>query len=216
MLQQEPVSFVDQLIAIATKEWEFFLCPIRSIDDVWHLPSNGFDEPWKSRVHDYWLSVNRPDQDGSTEEPWSAAFISWCFTQAGAVACGDFKADETHSCYIDAIRHHRGASEKLRLVPPDAALARGDLIWNARGEGVIPTNYEEALARLDSGPCSTFYSHVDIITDVGDGWADSVGGNVWNVKIGGGAVVKTRWALGGSGALADDRKPWIGVVKNSL
>lgn len=210
------MGFIEQLIEIASREWEFFLRPTRSIDDVWFLPSNGVDEPWRSRVHDYWLSVDRPDQNGATDEPWSAAFISWCFTKAGAVARGDFMADETHSCYIDAIRHQKRASEKLILMPPDAPLSVGDLIWNARGEGRIPKTYKEAIARLDSGPCDTFYSHVDIVTRVTAGEADSIGGNVWNTKKGGGAVVKTTWALDANGALNDDRKPWIGVVKNGL
>ena len=210
------MGVVDDLIAIATAEWDYFQRPTRALDDQWFLPSNGVEEPWRSRVHDYWLSVDRPDQYGDTDEPWSAAFISWCFAQTGAVARGAFTPNETHSCYIDSIRHHRGASEKLILMPPNVPLARGDLIWNARGEGVIPLNYAEALARLDQGDCDHFYSHVDIISDVGDGWADSIGGNLWNTPKGGGAVVKNRWRCDARGALDDDRKPWIGVVKNGI
>jgi hypothetical protein len=86
------------------------------------------------------------------------------------------------------------------------------LIWNARGANT-PSDYDEAVAHLEAG--DFFISHVDIVVAVRVGECDSVGGNVHPEPVGG-SVVRSTWRLDQDGALADDRKTWLGVVKNGL
>jgi len=207
-----------RLIEAATGEWRFFGGSTRSLDEVWKLFGDEAVEPFRSRVGDYWRAVGRPDWDGGTDEPWSAAFISWCFAEAGAG--GLFAPDETHSVYVDRIRRQEGMSEALVLLPPgDARVAPGDLIWNSRSPNRgypcpgHPLTYEEALPLLDGG--IFFASHVDIVVSAGEGRCDSIGGNVCNVPEGG-SVTRSTWRLDEAGRIADPRKDWIGVVKNGL
>lgn len=211
-------DFKQRLIATAEREWRYFGGSTRSLDEAWQIVGGRAVEPFKSRVGDYWRAVGRPDWDGGTDEPWSAAFISWCFAIAGAG--GLFSPDETHSVYMDRIRRNDGMSEALVLRPPGAAtVAPGDLIWNSRQPRPsypypgYPLTYEEAMALLDKG--MFFASHTDIVVSVGEGECDSIGGNVSNFEAGG-SVVRSTWRLDEDGRLADPRKSWIGVVKNGL
>lgn len=206
-----------RLIAAALGEWEFFGRSTRSLDGRWHVAGDEADEPYRSRIGLYWAAVGHPDWDGGTDEPWSAAFVSWCFAEAGAGRA--FSGHDTHSVYIDRIRRHERMSEKLVLLAPAAAaLAPGDLIWNARWESEAeeaqaPQSFAAAMAALDAG--TFFASHADIVVAVDAESCDSIGGNVSN-RDPGGSVTRSSWRLAPDGTLADPRKAWIGVVKNGL
>lgn len=200
----------DEMVALALQEWETFGCSTRTLANVWSIVGNESVEPYLSHINRYWIAVNQPDWDGATPEPWSGAFISWCFVTSGAGAA--FRPHGKHSFYINRIRLQDGTSPLLRLRPPSRSVAPGDLIWNARGAGA-PGNYEDATARLEEG--DFFISHVDIVVAARPGECDSVGGNVHPEDIGG-SVVKSTWRLNETGALADTRKTWLGVVKNGL
>jgi hypothetical protein len=211
-------DFKQRLIETAEREWRLFGGSLRSLDEEWTIVGDQADEPFKSRVGDYWRAVGRPEWDGDTDEPWSAAFISWCFAEAGA---GDrFSPDETHSVYMDRIRRHDGMSQALVLHPPGAVpVAPGDLVWNSRRPGPHypypghPLSYGEAVDLLEAG--IFFASHTDIVVSVAGGRCDSIGGNVCNVEDGG-SVTRSTWRLDWDGRLVDPRKDWIGVVKNGL
>jgi hypothetical protein len=206
-----------RLIEVALREWGFFGGSTRDLDDVWRLAGDQADEPWRSRVGLYWAAVGRPELDGGSDEPWSAAFVSWCFAAAGAGAA--FSGHDTHSVYVDRIRRGDGMSERLALLPPaDAPLAAGDLIWNSRwenaaGEVRAPKSFEAAVAALEAG--NFFPSHVDIVVAVAAGRCDSIGGNVSN-RDPGGSVTRSTWRLAAGGTIADPRKAWIGVIRNGL
>ena len=201
-----------RLVAVATREWNFFRRTTRHLDDHWDLGANLDEPPYSARIGEYWDAVGRPDWDGLTPEPWSAAFISWCFAQAGAGSA--FHGDETHSVYVDRIRRRHGMSGKLALHDPARAAPRvGDLIWNSRGERDPPQSHAEALAQLDAG--RFFDSHVDVVIEIRDGVCGSIGGNVWFQKVGG-SVTRSDWRLDAKGRLADPRKTWIGVIANDL
>ena len=207
----------ERLIDVAVSEWKFFGCSTRGLDDVWQLAGDEADEPWRSRVGLYWAAVSRPELDGCSDEPWSAAFVSWCFAEAGAGAA--FSGHDTHSVYIDRIRRRDGMSDRLVLLPPAAApVAPGDLIWNSRwesedDEALAPKSFEAAIAALTAG--DFFPSHVDIVVAARRGKCDSIGGNVSN-RDPGGSVTRSTWRLADEGTIADPRKTWIGVVKNGL
>ena len=202
----------DKLIEKAIGEWEFFGRCTRSLSNAWHVVSDESDEPYKTHINRYWVSVGQPTWNGATDEPWSAAFISWCFKEAGAGAA--FRGSAKHSIYIDRIRRDTAADAKLSLRDPGlVAVERGDLIWNVRGANPVATTYAKAVERLKAG--DFFISHVDIVVEVRAGSCDSIGGNVSN-RTPGGSVTRSTWKLAADGKLADPRKTWIGVVKNSL
>jgi hypothetical protein len=201
-----------EIVRLARQEWGTFGLSTRSIANEWHIVGNEADEPYLSHISRYWAAVGQPGWNGATPEAWSAAFISWCFKEAGAGE--NFRRSGNHSRYIARIRQHDGMSPRLRLRPPTRAVEPGDLIWNARGDGQ-PAGYEEAVQRLEAG--ESFDSHVDIVVAVSPGSCESIGGNVYPPPPPeGGSVVQSTWRLDESGALADDRKNWLGVIKNGL
>lgn len=208
----------DAMVALAGQKWASFGNSTRSLDEQWSIVGNESVQPYQAYVTPFWAAVGYPERDGAYPEPWSGAFISWCFVEAGAAADA-FRPHRKHSRYIDWIRLQDGTSPLLRLRPPTSPIALGDLIWNARTAGG-PVNHEEAIAHLDGG--NFFASHVDIVVAVRDGECDSIGGNVHYADVGG-SVVRSTWRLHGNGALVDDngvradtRKRWIGVIKNGL
>ena len=206
----------EKLVAAALAEWEFFKRSTRSIDDVWKIGGDEAQAPYTSHISRYWAAVGLPDWTGKTDQPWSAAFVSWCFEAEGAQ--GKFRPNATHSAYIDAIRRHAGASADLVLKSPTEAIVEvGDLIWNPRKkkpptEYVPPANFNEAIQRLKAG--QYFDSHVDIVVEVTANSCSSIGGNVSNLDIGG-SVTRSTWRVA-DGKLSDPRKQWIGIVKNGL
>jgi len=208
-------AFVDKLLETVLAEWAFFGHSTRSLDNVWNVLGEESQDPFRLRVRDYWAAVGQATWDGTTEQPWSGAFISWCFKTAGA---GDsFKGDATHAVYIDRIRRAQSPAAKLQLLDPaKTPVAPGDLIWNSRrtsDRSDVPGSFDAAVARLAAK--DFFPSHVDIVVAAGGGRCDSVGGNVSN-RDPGGSVTRSTWHLDPAGKITDPRKSWIGVVKNGL
>ncbi|MGE0724279.1 MAG: DUF2272 domain-containing protein [Alphaproteobacteria bacterium] len=207
--------FVEQLVEVTLAEWEFFGRSTRSLADRWRVVGEEFDPPFIERVNQYWRVVGRPTLDGESPDPWSGAFISFCFEKAGAGR--DFPKSAKHSVYVDRIR--RAAASKLRLADARAEpVGVGDLIWNSRRGAATsqpPRDHGEALARLEAG--DFFDSHVDIVVavDPAAGACESVGGNVSN-RSPGGSVTRSTWMVDAAGRLVDPRKTWIGVVRNGL
>jgi hypothetical protein len=204
-----------EIVQLAIGEWEFFNGSTRGLSNDaaagWNIASNELEDPYRERINRYWTVVGEPDWDGATPEPWSGAFICWCFS--AAIAAGAFTPSRKHARYIDRILRRDGMSPRLRLRPPSRGLEAGDLIWNARGDDQ-PAGHDEAVERLRAG--SYFDSHVDVVVAVRDGECDSIGGNVYPPGEEGGTVVRSTWRLDDGCALADGRKNWIGVVKNGL
>jgi hypothetical protein len=97
---------------------------------------------------------------------WSAAFISWIMKTAGA---GDkFKYSARHSEYIQAAKQNRKNNVKTFQAyrKNEQPVKVGDLICYPRQAGVTydtPGNY---------------YAHCDLITEIKNGTAVSIGGNV--------------------------------------
>jgi hypothetical protein len=203
-----------KLVEAAIGEWNYFGKSTRKGDE-WSLIGDEQVEPYTSHISNYWRAVGLPDWNGRTPQPWSAAFISWCFEEAGAA--GKFSPSATHSVYIDRIRRHDGMSRDLILKSPtDAQISVGDLIWNPRPPSNpaarLPRDYSEAITMLEAG--NFFDSHVDIVVSVNAASCDSIGGNVSNLPVGG-SVTRSTWRLE-EGLLVDVHKTWVGVVKNGL
>lgn len=206
------------LIAAAIGEWEYFGKSTRSLQDEWHIAGDEADPPFTKHISQYWSAVGRPSWDGNTKEAWSGAFICWCFKTAlkKSSSSAQFRVSAKHSKYIDKIRRHQEMSPALVLTSVQTEpLAPGDLVWNARGNGDIPTSLVEAVERLNREPPDYFDSHVDIVVDVSPYSCETIGGNVSNQNLGG-SVTRSSWALDANGFLVDTRKKWLGVVKNGL
>jgi hypothetical protein len=198
---------VRALVMSALAEWNAFGRSTRSLSNEWRIGGDEADEPYTSYVGRYWRAVGNSGWDGDTPKPWSAAFISWLFQNAG-VDETIFKPNAGHADYIRPIYQNPGG---LRLNPPTETLRVGDLIWNARQGSVA--DHAQAVAKLNAG--TFFVSHCDIVVELGDGWCHSIGGNVSNQDPGG-SVTRSTWKLDNNGRLADRRKVWIGVVSNRL
>ena len=173
------------------------------------LKVGGQVQPYRSHISQYWAVVGFPKWDGATPQPWSGAFISWCFETAGID--GDF--DATHSIYVDRIRRHKDMPAELVLSSPETAVVEpGDLLWNGRDKKHPTPDYETAIALLKAG--TFFLSHVDIVISVDGDSCTSIGGNVSD-RDPGGSVTRSTWRMT-DGHISDTRKTWIGVVKNGL
>jgi hypothetical protein len=128
-------------------------------------------EPASSRIAAYWANVGKPEWSGqTTDQPWSAAFISFAMHEAGDE--GRFKKSTGHCVYInDAIKrcNEDGAPFHGKRIE-EYAPQLGDLICRTR-EGSDVT-FDTAL----NTPWYT--SHTDIVTALKPGQIEMIGGNV--------------------------------------
>ena len=158
--------FVNNLTKMALDEWK-----------AWNkgLTKEG-DASTMDRLRAYWREgaglTNMSDQD-MINEAWSAAFISYLMKKSGAGS--DWKYSSSHSKYItDSIKNRKENNNKpfKGYRPEEVKIRIGDLVGFARQSGVT---YDTT---------GDYKSHTDIVIDVKDGYADTIGGNVGqSVKI---------------------------------
>lgn len=209
------MPFVDDLIAVARREWTRWGGPVERLNGT--LVSFVSDRmenkpPYWAYVGDYWRAVDS-DRDGRSSQAWSAAFISYCFEEAQA---GDrFPYDQNHSKYVAAIESGNFAGLAVRD-PGTTALLLGDLIWASRTGDECrtpPATFAAAraeLRRIYQGVASTFCSHSDVVVGVRAGEVDVIGGNVKQ------AVTRTTYKLDVQGRISDGRRNFIGVIRSTL
>jgi hypothetical protein len=209
------MSIVDALVAVALREWTRWGGPIVRVDGS----QLGFADanmeamsPYWTYVGQYWHAIGS-SLDGRDPPAWSAAFISYCFSEAAAG--GRFPADQNHSAYVSKIES--GAFPGLSLEDPAATpLAVGDLVWAARtGDDcrAPPLTFADAkaeVAKIRKKKAGTFCSHTDIVVAVRSGEVDVIGGNVKQ------AVTRTTYRLDTHGRISDGRRAFIGVIRNAL
>lgn len=155
-------DFASKLVAVCMSELAFF--------------RNGAlketDEPAKSRIAKYWSNVGKDGWDGSTPEPWSAAFISYAVKQAGDQ--NRFKKSTGHAVYInDAISRKddpAAAFQGKRI--EEYAPQLGDLIARTRAGSEV--TFDTAVA------AGWYKSHTDVVTAIKPGQVEMIGGNVSN------------------------------------
>ena len=205
------MSFNEELVKVASDEWErwgFSAAPLHRPKAIAGLERN---QPFVGFVHDYWVVVNRPERNGLTNKPWSAAFISFCFKAANAG--DDFPYSEGHYGYCQKIlKGMRAGDPKITIEKPaDTDLKLGDLIWAGRsgtGCGTPPQTFDAALTALRKRD-GFFCSHADIVVAIRPGEVDVIGGNVSD------SVTKTTYVTN-NGKIADPRHAWVGVIRNTL
>lgn len=203
------MTLAAQLVTTATDEWNRWGCSVVRLHGDKAIGGTETVPPYVSYVNDYWKVVGEPTWNGNTPQPWSAAFISFCFKQAGAGA--GFPYATGHVDYCGAILRHPQTYPKLALADPATTAVRpGDLLWAARsGKGCTtpPVGYAAAIAALHAG--EWFCSHCDVVVEVRAGEVDVIGGNVSD------SVTKTTYAAAG-GVIKDGRREWLAVVRNDL
>jgi hypothetical protein len=153
------------------------------------------------RVAAYWRATGYPAREGTDGIPWSAAFISWLFVNAG-VGFGDFCPDQTHAVYVERIVE-RARKPNPVLVPhrPDAYSPRpGDLVCAARDGSAL------ALNNLNRGA-----GHCDIVVELRPDALVTIGGNVTD------SVSRSIFAIDGTGrVVAPSARPFFVVIENRL
>jgi hypothetical protein len=128
-------------------------------------------EPAVSRIGAYWANVGKPEWNGNTtDQPWSAAFISFAMKEAGDN--GRFKKATGHCIYInDAIKRcdEDGApfhGKRIEQYAPQP----GDLICRTR---------EGSDVTFDTAANTPWYtSHTDIVTAITPDQVEMIGGNL--------------------------------------
>jgi hypothetical protein len=202
------VPLAPQLIATAADEWKRWGFSVRPLHGLGKIVGKEGVAPYVGYVNDYWRVVGEPTWNGNTAEPWSAAFISFCFKTAGAG--NGFPYRTAHAEYCRAILQAPATYPGLALADPaTTALAVGDLVWAARaGHPTPPKDYAGAIARLNSAN-HDFPSHCDIVVELRPGEADVIGGNVSN------SVTKSTFVTA-AGRITDGRHAWLAVIKNTI
>lgn len=144
---------------------------------------------WNEGTDTFWSKQKMID------EAWSAAFISYLMKKSGASS--DFKYSNSHSVYItDAIKNRLEQNKKKfkGYKPIEVKVEKGDLICYARQGGV---SYDTK---------GQYISHCDLVVDVNNNKATSIGGNVSN------SVSKTVVNLDKNNKIIDDK--YFVVIKN--
>ena len=191
-------NFGENIAAIAREEWEFF--------DRGNLKETE-DGAWQ-RVVEYWetqgindsFGVDTSEEVGSSNNPWSAVFISWVMDRANV---GDkFEYSASHSTYItDAIQDRANNNSEAAFFGyrlDEYSPKVGDLVGYAREDGV------------DYDTPAPYASHTDIVVDVRDGEIDVIGGNVAD------SVTKKTLEIDSEGRLIDDSEDWFVILSNQL
>jgi hypothetical protein len=149
----------------------------------------------------YWkegAGVNNSDKY-YISQPWSAAFISWVLKQSGA---GDeFKYAPAHSVYIaESVKNRKQNNDKKfkGYKPREVSVEVGDLVCYPRQGGVT---YDSPAG---------YISHCDLVTDVTNGVATVIGGNVSD------SVSKKKYTLKDGKIDSSKNKDVFVVIKNSL
>jgi hypothetical protein len=133
-------------------------------------------DPLSARVLEYFRFVGRSDITDPSAEAWSAAFISFVMSKAGATAT-TFPFSAGHSRYIlSALANRIANRDNASLVYFDRhemAPRVGDLVGFSRQASVQNRADLERLL-----PDTFFKSHTDLVVDVSPGKIKTIGGNL--------------------------------------
>jgi len=209
----------DAALAIANDEWRLWGSRVDDNPSAYAPPAPQTiperQEGFWQRVGEYWwqgMNAGTPDSrlTGKYIAPgeafpvsekgdyaWSAAFISYVMRIAGAGQ--HFPYAPAHATYIDAAV--RGQTPLLTAEDPATyAPQPGDLVCFAR-------SWAAGLRFKDLPTQGFFPGHCGIVTSIGTGEIDMIGGNVDN------AVVLTHIPATPDGRLSDTVVNWLVVLR---
>ena len=120
-----------KLVQAALDEWErwgFSTVPVHGKKAIGGTETKA---PYVTFVNSYWKTVGQPTWNGNTKQPWSAAFISFCFSKGQAANA--FPYASGHVGYCKAFVRNPGKYPGLRFGDPGVeTLALGDLVFAGR------------------------------------------------------------------------------------
>jgi hypothetical protein len=164
------------------------------------------DEAVSTRLQKYWKAVGLDytveqlrDAKFQSDNPWSAAFVSWVMKKAGARE--HFRYSASHWQYVASAKENRKAAndnpfKAYRTDEQKVELA--SVVVRRRGSSMA--TYEN----IENG----HITHGDIVVSVADGKAETIGGNVSN------SVKTTTVELKNDGEIAAD--VYFVIVKVNL
>lgn len=186
-------SFKKRLIRIAKGEAEKW----KTITELSEKASAYLVEYWKTvRVNFSVSQMQNPSVQSSY--PWSSAFISWLFYQAGAK--NQFPYSSGHSGYFQKAKANRNnQNAPLRgFRVSEYAPKIGDLVVFTResGKGYDTNGY--------------FASHGELVIETGKNYIKAIGGNVSNkVKV-------STYKTDENGKLSGNKTPFFMVIQNNI
>jgi hypothetical protein len=196
---------VDQAIA----EWTFFGSPlVRDGMLIRQGRDEGENGQWQ-RIRTYWQqgvlneSIRSRDDVTRSDNPWSAAFLSYIMKKAGA---GDrFPYSANHATYIrQAIHHKRRPSPDAPFVGhrvSDYAPRPGDLICTTRDWARDKVTYDSIK------DYEFFPSSCDLVIGSSDGEIDLIGGDRM------GAVIRQKIKSSNGKLSPGDATQWLVVIE---
>jgi len=201
----------DKVAYTAWKEWTRF----GRATVVYGGQANGYtnrhgmterSEPLSSRVGEYWGACGRPQWNGTSDKPWSGAFVTWVMVQSGYSA-SQFPRDGRHGSYLSALYDRERASRSapfLLHAPSEYSPKPGDLVCS----GSAGPTWRYADPRTAHRRIDNTAAHCDIVTDVRGGYVHAIGGNVKD------SVAMSLFPVDSRGRLMNvSGRPWLLVVE---
>lgn len=238
---QQKQTFQDKVAKLAIAEWQLFDGSdpvVTSASDLKQLEKRPAEYRKCARINEFWASTRfsksgvptgsppvppwetTPDlckwqmtSESWNVAPWSAAFISYVFSNADP-ASKAFKVGPSHSVYIIEAKINSSGRETnypyFFAYPIDKASPEvGDLVCEPRADS------RKTLTSFDKIPverAKAFTSHCDIVVSVRPDRVELVGGNVGNT------VAKTIVPLDSNGRIVPQKgfREWLLVIKNKV
>ncbi len=186
-------SFTNRLIRIAKKEYVKW----KGVSELSSSVSTLLIKYWQS-VGMFFSSSQIQSAEVQNNYPWSSAFISWLFDQAGAKE--KFPYSQAHSGYFQKAKQQRNN--------PKAALRGFRLHEYVPKPGDLIVYTRQSGANYDTN--GYFPSHGELVIEKGNGFIKAIGGNVSNtVKI-------SRYSTDQNGRLTTKEKPFFMVIQNNI
>ncbi|MES2687673.1 MAG: DUF2272 domain-containing protein [Pseudomonadota bacterium] len=200
-------SIIPKLVSVCTDEWDFFEHSVIRLDGTSRVGKKEYEDGAWQRIGDYWKFIGNGYQNLTGKDrgtAWSAAFISWCMHEAGAEDRFPYSAG--HAKYINqAIKNSQKAIANAPLLGHGLQgykLKVGDLVGYWRGDTAITFDNARKVGWYES--------HTDIVVEIGEGVAYTIGGNVMH------SVTKRALELGPAGELIDPRENWFVAIENKM
>jgi hypothetical protein len=164
-------SIIPGLVDFCKEEWQFFKRGEINLNGTCRDGLKEYEDGAWQRIADYWKFIGGPFKNLTGKDrgvPWSAAFISFCFKEAGAGK--RFPYSSGHATYINEAIRNNSTTGKRHICAHDLkgkSLEVGDLIGYWRGSTKI--TLKNALK------IGWYQSHTDIVIEIGDGYAYAIG-----------------------------------------
>ena len=200
-------SIINKLITFCNDEWDFFGKGEINLNGTTKEGIKEYQDGAWQRIGDYWKFIDGPYKNLTGKDrgtAWSAAFISFAFSESDAGEHFPYSAG--HAKYINtSIRNSNNGKYNAPIVGQRLAsykLKPGDLIGYWRGDKKITFDNARKIG--------WYKSHTEIIVEVGNQYAYSIGGNVNHT------VIRRQVKLNKKGEFVDKRENWFVIIQNNM